>query len=372
LLESRYAQSIARSYALYRVGKGALPRLADALRQFDDEQPRYAVIEIVDSGVYTEPLRVELQAWQSLQLRAANGARPVLRLLDYMADQPDAFAVSGHADSRFVLDGLLVAGRGIRIGVPVSARSADDDLCEVVVRHCTLVPGWSLDCDCEPKRPSEPSIESLQSHATLRIEHSIIGPIEVGVDTMGADPVDIRISDSIVDATRCGRVALGAPDNRLAFATTTVRRTTVFGAWRTHAIALGENALFMGCVTVARRQTGCMRFCYVSPASRTPRRYRCQPDLVHAALTSTGAQRDADAARETLRVRPRFNSMRYGMPAYGQLAADCAPEIAGGADDESEMGAFHDLFQPQRRANLRARLDEYSPAVIQSGILLAS
>ena len=207
LLETRYARSIARSYARYRVGRGALPRIADALRQFADEQPRYGLVEIVDSGVYTEPLRVELLAAQSLQLRAANGARPVLRLLDYMADQPDAFAVSGHAGSRFVLDGLLVAGRGIRITVPASAQSADDDLCEVVVRHCTLVPGWSLDCDCEPKRPGEPSIESLQSHATLRIEHSIVGPIEVGADATAVDPVDIRVSDSIVDATRCGRVA---------------------------------------------------------------------------------------------------------------------------------------------------------------------
>ena len=59
------------------------------------------------------------------------------------------------------------------------------------------------------------------------------------------------------------------------------------------------------------------------------------------------------------------------MPGYCQLAAHCAPEIVSGADDESEMGAFHDLFQPQRTANLRARLDEYTPAGMEAQILFA-
>jgi hypothetical protein len=34
------------------------------------------------------------------------------------------------------------------------------------------------------------------------------------------------------------------------------------------------------------------------------------------------------------------------------------------------MGVFHDLFNPQRTANLRARLDEYTPAGMETGILL--
>ena len=71
-------------------------------------------------------------------------------------------------------------------------------------------------------------------------------------------------------------------------------------------------------------------------------------------------------------MRPRFNSQRYGTPTYCQLAADCAAEIARGADDELEMGAFHDLFQPQRIANLRARLDEYTPAGMEAGIVVAN
>jgi hypothetical protein len=76
--------------------------------------------------------------------------------------------------------------------------------------------------------------------------------------------------------------------------------------------------------------------------------------------------------RERDRVRPRFNSVRYGRPDYAQLADLCAEEIKRGADDESEMGVFHDLFNPQREANLRARLDEYTPAGMQAGIIFES
>ena len=65
-------------------------------------------------------------------------------------------------------------------------------------------------------------------------------------------------------------------------------------------------------------------------------------------------------------------STRYGGPSYAQLAHACADEIARGADDESEMGAFHDLFQPQRAANLRACLDEYTPAEMGAGVIFAS
>jgi hypothetical protein len=35
------------------------------------------------------------------EIRAANRTRPVIRLLDYMADRPDAFSISGKRGSRF-------------------------------------------------------------------------------------------------------------------------------------------------------------------------------------------------------------------------------------------------------------------------------
>jgi len=343
-----------------------------------------AVIEITDSGVYTEPLSVELDENESLQVRAGQRARPIIRLLDYMADQPDAFSISGAKGSRFTLDGILVTGRGLQVrgpemGPDASPSASAGDMCDVTIRHCTFVPGWGLHCDCEPRRASEPSLELLDTTARIKIEHSILGAIDVVAAEQRADPVCIDISDSIWDATSDDLAALRGPESSMAYVRLTIARCTVFGQIRAHEIALAENCIFDGHICVARRQKGCVRFCYVPPDSRTPRRYECQPDLVLNAVQEkfargdiSATEKDAEMASEQLRVEPEFNSTRYGTPTYCQLADSCAEEIKRGADDESEMGAFHDLFQPQRAANLRARLDEYTPAGMDAGIIYAT
>jgi hypothetical protein len=379
--------SDAKVYRVCPNQAGCYDTIHDALRQWasEDPKPLSAVIEIAESGVYTEQLALSLQKNESLQIRAANGARPILRLLDYMAERPDAFSISGAVGSHFTLDGLLVAGRSIQVYGPeidpdAPASMAGEDMCAVTIRHCTLVPGWSLHNDCEPKRPSEPSLELINARAQVSIEHSILGSIQVTADQVKTDPISIEISDSILDATAFDCVypqceALGAPGWPMAHAILTIRRSTVIGRIQTHAIELAENSLFMGRIKVARRQRGCMRFCYVTPGSRTPRRYNCQPDLVEGTVEEqwpAGPDREYARAQEQMRVRPQFNSLRYGTPTYCQLALSCAGEIKRGADDESEMGAFHDLFQPQRAANLQARLDEYTPAGMEVGILYMS
>ena len=395
--------------AIYRVGKVEIYKtINSALTAWEKEEtkPRSAVIEIRDSGVYTEPLKIELKADESLQIRAANSRRPVIRLLDYLSNLPDALSVKGAAGSRFMLDGLLIAGRSVQINGPDFRHTSDSeshseshsesnskeihishethdtgDLCEVTIRHCTLVPGWSLHCDCEPQRPNEPSLELEYTGAKINIEHSIIGTILVEAHERADEPQVIRISDSILDATSEDRVALGAYNEGLAYVRLTIARTTVIGKIKTHAIALAENSIFKGVVTVGRRQQGCVRFCCLTPGSRTPRRYECQPDLVEQAIETAQQMKSpaptlieikAAKASEQIRVEPQFNSLRYGSPTYCRLAQTCADEITRGADDESEMGAFHDLYQPQRAMNLRARIDEYTPADAEVGIIYAS
>jgi hypothetical protein len=76
--------------------------------------------------------------------------------------------------------------------------------------------------------------------------------------------------------------------------------------------------------------------------------------------------------RTRRRVRPRFDSLAYGTSEYARLALSCAPEIRRGADDRSEMGVYHDLYEPQRHANLAARLDEHVPASTDVGIYFAT
>lgn len=326
-----------------------------------DQLPN-AVIEIMDSGVYVLPINLALNTKHKLQIRAANRHRPVIRLLDWQTDQPDSLSITGGAGSHVVLDGLMVAGRGIMV---------EGEIASVTLRHTTLVPGWTLEPDCTPCRRAEPSLYVLNSTACIMIAQSIVGSIQVSHDEVKADPITLHITDSIVDATGYESEepefeAIGMPGSGFAHAAVSIKRSTVIGTVATHAVTLAENAIFMGKVCVARRQIGCMRFCYVPPDSRTPRRFQCQPDL--AAKGLDGDEKN----REQLRVQPQFNSTRYGTPAYCQLAQYCAEEIKRGADDESEMGVFHDLFQPQREANLRARLEEYIPARADVGIILAS
>ena len=59
-------------------------------------------------------------------------------------------------------------------------------------------------------------------------------------------------------------------------------------------------------------------------------------------------------------------------PGYMQLHASCPVEIRSGADDGSEMGVFHDLFQVQRETNLRARLQEYLRFGLEAGVLFVT
>ncbi|HXO40429.1 MAG TPA: hypothetical protein VN999_03205, partial [Thermoanaerobaculia bacterium] len=93
------------------------------------------------------------------------------------------------------------------------------------------------------------------------------------------------------------------------------------------------------------------------PGSATPRRTRCQPDLALAESAASTRRR----RRQLLRLRPVFTSTAYGQPGYGQLGVHCAAELLTGTADGAEMGVFHGLWQPQRRAALAATLAEYLP-----------
>ncbi len=332
----------------------------------------HAVIELLDSREYPEQLDIRLEQGQSLQIRAANRKRPLIYCADLARGRPDYLQVTGTTGGHLTLDGLLITGRGIRV---------QGQLDKVDIRHCTLVPGLELFPHTRgARRPAAgPSLQLTYTTARLNIEHSILGAIRVDQDEVRAEPNLIAISDSILDATDLQEEALTGGSQAFAHAMLTIARSTVIGQVRTHAIRLAEDCIFGGRVVVARRQLGCMRFCYLPAGSHTSRRYKCQPDLVDQIVDGWAVAEDRSAEEkerlkvaERLRVRPRFNSMQYGDPDYCQLAQTCAVEIRCGASDQSEMGAFHDLYQPQRAANLQARLDEYIPAGMDAGLIYAS
>jgi hypothetical protein len=378
---------------IYRVGQNEIfHRISDALTQWnedkiEDGKKRDALIEVEDSGAYAEKIKITLEAGDRLELRAADGKRPVIRLLNWETNRSDSLKIIGTGGegmpASLVLDGLVVTGRGIKVS---------GELTEVKIRHCTLVPGWMQEDDHKSQKSASPSLRLTNTTARLSIESSILGSVLINQDEVQTDPLSVSITDSILDATDPEKKALDASGCPVAFAKLTVLRSTIYGETLVHSIDLAENSIFFGKVTVCRRQEGCMRFCYIGPESRTPRRYRCQPDLVEqaaeeeiriaaretgsalAALSEDELKKEIKAAkqREAGRVIPQFNSTHYGRHDYFQLADSCAGEIKRGADDRSEMGAFHDLYQPQREANLRARLEEYTPAGTDAGIIFVN
>ena len=420
---------------VYRVGaEQPLKSINEAIdpwqKEKADQDPEnqqeftHAVVEIMDSGLYEEDFDIALKTGESLQIRSIPGKRAVIGLSDKHRGRPESFSVQVARGSCFILDGVTVVGRPVEImDFEVSEKNEQSDQqaldgmsANIILRHVTLVPGWEINADCCPVESAMPSLRLLVSHLCVKIERSIIGSIEVdpvvkplmefdpgGRDTVSndelvkircrsiekevrTDPVRICISDSILDATDPELEAIGTPDCPLGYAILNIFRSTVIGQVQVHAIELAENSIFDGLITVARRQTGCMRFCYVRPESRTPGRYQCQPDLVmkriaqkllqdaennHLPEPDQSVIREAEES-EAGRVYPVFESVNYGMPQYGRLAGGCADEIRCGADDESEMGVYHHLYQPQRMANLRVRLEEYVPARMDVGIILAS
>lgn len=331
------------------------------------------VVQIDDSGRYDETLAIKVNASQRIELRAANGHRPTLVLNNDLQ-------IVGGEDAEISLNGLLIVGAALRV-----SPGANNKLkrLRLRLRHCTLVPGLSLQNSGEPGSPDSPSLVVESPNVSVEIDHCVVGGLRV------AREAQVRITDSIVDATSETGVAYAAVDDTSAGGPLHVINSTVIGKVHAAEMPMVSNTIFMARVLASgdswvapvhseRKQAGCVRFSFVPPGSRTPRRHRCQPDLEIAKQGEkaesegngllTQAQRDAIRKGIEAWLAPSFTTLRYGLPGYAQLRRSCPVQIRTGAADESEMGAFHDLYQPQRETNLHVRLEEYLRFGLEAGI----
>jgi hypothetical protein len=304
-----------------------------------DERPQ--VIQIDDNSTYRETLAdLELPQNATLTIRAANRKRPTLLLADELT------VVSGE-EGDLELSGLLIGGHGMRVTGRLRALRITD---------CTLVPGRRLS---EQGRPLEPGTASLimeATTATVDIQNSIVGPLRTAIDAQ------VRIWDSIIDANDATTPAHEGLQDGETGGVLEIQRATVMGVVRATEVRLASDTLFLGVVEAVKRQEGCLRFSHVPVESIVPRRFHCQPASLEGASPS-------QLARLALAVRPRFTSVRYGDPGYCQLTPSAPPQIRRGGEDESEMGAFSRLKQPQREDSLRVRLHEYLRLGMEAGIL---
>lgn len=336
--------------------------LQDALLAWN-EQPAgtTGVISIMDNSSYVEDLTIVVGEGSRLLIVSAEWPE-VVQPDGGRRGVPGQFTAAGcRAHVRGRIDVQSLGDRGGQVfmnGLLIEGEIdvAAGKLRQLSLRHCTLVPGRGFTCEGYPRAFREPSLMVRATTGSLEIDHSITGGLQVN------EEVTATIRDSIVDATsRCG-VAYSVPEHQGPGGTLTIANSTVIGKVHTRLLVLATNTIFFSRramhdawkapVLSTRRQQGCVRFSFVPVGSQTPPRYQCQP-------------RDED---DEARVIPLFNSLRYGEPGYAQLSERGAVEIFQGADDESEMGAFHELFEPQRLANLRVRLDEYLRFGLEAGI----
>jgi hypothetical protein len=354
---------------LIRVGPGDHPTIAAALIEWTGQGRRNAIIRIGDNRTYEEAIALNFAGatGNTLAIEADDGARPHLRLtapLQFSGDRPD-YAVT--------LSGLLVEGRVV----------IDGSLHRLRLLHSTLVPGVSnAETDpLVPPPPVEPSISAVahlatgaiaNTELTVEIAFSITGPIRMPAHAEGIVALDSIIDGAGIDAV--AGIAADEPGPPLRS-----ERTTIRGRTLTRQIDLATETIFEDHVEAERTQTGCVRFSYVPPLSRAPRRYCCQPDLAERKAIEaeearlggplTPAQKLMIRELVHLRVKPEYTAEAYGQPAYLQLSLRGPEEIAKGAADGSEMGAYCHLKQPQREANLRLRLKEYLPFGLEYGLI---
>ncbi|HEY1268840.1 MAG TPA: hypothetical protein VGH16_16410 [Candidatus Binatia bacterium] len=300
------------------------------------------VVEMTNNGTFAEALtiRAGINQGKAIELRAAEEQRPVLILSGDLV-------VFGADESEVTLNGLVISG-SLRVPL-VDGSGSPNKLRLLRLRHCTIV-AEAVAGTGSPPVLAEPRIFVELPDTSLEIDHCIVGAIRA------ATGADVSITDSIVDAIKQTEFAYAGISAADPGAPLTIQNSTVIGQVHTQTMQLASNTIFVSGVRAERLQQGCVRFSFVPPGSRVPRQHRCQPA----------------ASADSARVRPVFTSLRYGDASYCQLSGQCPVEIRTGADDGAEMGAFHDLYQPQREANLRTALDEYLRFGLEAGIFFAS
>lgn len=305
-------------------------------------------------------VNITVPATKVIEIRAADQHRPVVRLSGDLL-------ISGAGEGELLLNGLLISDGTLRL-------QANSELRRVRLTHCTIVPPDRSPSTSPPSDFDEllPALLVESPDVSIEFESCISGAIGA------VDGAHVFIRNSIVDAGGETRLAYGdvslfstssppSPDSiEQSGAPLQIVNSTIIGKVSTLTMELASNTIFFADletndvwpapVYAERLQAGCVRFSYVPPGSRLPRLYRCQPADVNDAT----------------RVRPVFTSLIYGDAGYCQLSQVCAVEIREGADDQAEMGAFHDLYQPQREANLSASLGEYLRFGLEAGIFFAS
>lgn len=298
------------------------------------------VVSIGDSATYPGDLSIDIPEATRLVLVAASW--PERETLDGLTvpPAPGAYApeglrphlrgsltVTGGPGSSLVLDGIVLEG---------DLTVAPGRLEGLSLSQCTFSGRVTVAAD-----NAGTGTYDNGGNSTLRI--GLVRSVLRGVELASTVPL-LAVTDCIVDGGP-GAVALSAPG-----AHASIEGSTVRGTLSVRSID-ASSSVFDGPVVAEHRQVGCLRYCFVRPPSRVPRRFRCVP--------GDGASPGTE---------PVYASDDPGSPLYLALARGCPAAIAKGGEGGAEMGVHHHLRRPLRVHAARQHLATYLPVGLEIGI----
>ncbi len=314
----------------YVVGEGGT--LAETVAAACAHPPAsgHAVVEVGDNDIHDATFTAHVPAGVTLEIRAANRYRPCLFADDkkVTTGSVEFCRFTGGRGSTLVLDGLLFGSGAVQI---------DGDFAEVVIRHCTFTPGRAR-------------LLFLANETVVRVARSILGAVVTlepgGTAPHYREPIRLAVADSILDAAQdsphacLGSRSIARGMTQAGHVRLSAFRCTALGPIFVRAIDAVEDCLFCGPLVVENPTVGGIRFSHLAAGGVAPPVFHGPP----------------------AGIIPRFVSTTYGHPDYARLADDGPNEIAQGAADGGELGAYHAEFFAQRAAHLRTRLQEFIPA----------
>lgn len=284
-------------------------------------------------------------AFDRLAFRAGDQLRPYVVLtadLELEGQSSDT--------SVLTLDGLWLGAAGSPRAIVLRGGFK-----RVEIRGCTLDPGGA-DGRGDAIHPVTLRVEGFVD--TVVVQSSVVPRIALSPAHADAGVETVCIADSILDAQHV-TIPAGASPGPLDLDECEARlqRVTVLGrpdgGLRVHRL-WATDSILADAAEVFDTQNGCFRFSAAHEGSRDH-----LPHPYESAFFSDPA--------------PLFVSRRFGDPGYGQLSdapvrlspsdddLDARASIVSGAEDDGEMGAFHDSYGPLTERALRAKYDEYMP-----------
>lgn len=312
--------------------EGAAPAATARLHAVDGaggfELPSSGTLEIDTSRTYKDIGGATIDAGELLVVKAGVRRRPLFRFAPGAGGAKKQWTITGRESERgrssLWLDGIFVSGADLVL---------DGVFATVKITASTLDPGSrsgggiALAADGAPLVPGGVVVKGHVDR--LVVERSITGPIRVTEGSVD----EVVLLDSIVQSSP------GTPALELPTGATSIDRVTLLGEGRVRRMDAKSSILHDRC-EVADHQHGSVRFCAWAEGSTLPRRY---------------------ASLEIAPRRALFTSLSFGEPGYGQLLGSAPAEIAEGAEDGSEMGAYsRDKSGIKERALIR-KLREYMP-----------